>query len=96
MMGYKARILAGLIIYTGLGVASISSSSERGSLVGADVSYYTPTAQVRLEYRPQSRVGVSIAAGYDLQTKTATRLFKSIKAARLNKLSFEPSVSLYF
>ena len=98
LLGYKTQIGDRFNLYTGLGVASyeITGEDRWGNSGYADVNYYTPTIQARVEYRLQSRVGVSIAAGYDFTAKVGTNKYDGGKTVRLGKLSFEPSVSLYF
>lgn len=94
LVGYKFKIGSKLNLYTGIGAAGYALSGD------TSVNYITPTLQARMEYRLQSRIGISISAGYDLLAKVAdTPSYSSaqfIKWARLSKLSFEPSVSLYF
>ena len=69
---------------------------------GASVDYLTPTFSARFEFRPQSRIGVSLGLGYDLTSKSADSLLDAINEytrtdrARLSKLYVEPSVSVYF
>lgn len=67
----------------------------------ARANYYTPVFQGRLEYFPQTRIGISLAAGYELVSKTALINDWILgngteKRARLDKFYLEPTVSLYF
>ena len=69
---------------------------------GANVDYLTPTFSARLEFRPQSRIGVSLGLGYDMTSKSADSLLDGYSEssrtnrARLSTLYVEPSVSVYF
>jgi TolB-like protein len=69
---------------------------------GVATSYSTLTAQLRGEYRPQARFGVSMSVCYDFNAKAAIHQDDDSsdsypsKRARLNRLSFEPALSFYF
>lgn len=103
----------GLLSYRALlGWEMVSSRKFRlNSAVGAsihsfsgsvDSSYAAPTVQLRGEYRPQSRFGVSLSFCYDLTAKAAVHQDDDLsdsfpsKRVELNQLSVEPSISFYF
>ncbi len=56
--------------------------------------YYTPMASFRVEYRPQARIGISLAGNYDFHNEPAKPW--GIKGALLDKFSLEPTLSVYF
>jgi len=88
LLGYRFGLAARSSLYAGIGVTGYSISQD------ASTNYVTPTVQVRLEYRAQSRMGISAAVGYDLQNKVASSLGDDW--AVFNKFYIEPSVSFYF
>ncbi len=68
----------------------------------AKTTYHTPTAFIRLEFLPQSRIGISISGSYDLYGQPAKQKLGwlnpplTIKGGKLNKFSIEPTLSVYF
>lgn len=96
LFGWEAASYHGVRINPALGATVYSFSG------GANGSYATPTLQLRAEYRPQARFGISLSACYDLLKIVAVNQddFSSSNypshRARLNSFSFEPAVSLYF
>lgn len=91
--GMADELGRGFSYYIGAGASSVRISGFGG------VSYVTPTVLARVEYHPQQRIGISVAAGYDLTTKPAVNddwLATGLKTAELQHFYFEPSVSVYF
>jgi len=91
----RLKVLDSLLFYPGLGATAYSIT---GSAKG---NYLTPTIHARIEFLPQSRIGVSLAGGYDLSREAAyaTTPYGSgpaNKCARLNRFYLEPAFSLYF
>lgn len=63
------------------------------------VRYATPAVQLRGEYFPQDRVGISLSVNYDFVSKTIRQglvLEEKAKRLRLSKFSIEPALSIYF
>jgi len=54
----------------------------------------------RIEFFLQDRIAISFAANYDLKVKTAAGTLwptsATIEVMKLNKLSFEPALSIFF
>lgn len=96
LAGLKFKLGSKLAYYVSAGVASYSLD------IDVRTTYLTPTAQFRLEFRPQSRVGVSLSGGYDFTNKSAQRNMHwtnppgVLEYARLNKFYLEPTISVYF
>lgn len=96
LVNWKVKLSDGLAWYPGVGVTAYSISYS------AHCKYLTPTLSSRLEYSIQSRIGVSFAAGYDLENRAARGRRSYLggatasKRAILDKLYFEPSISIYF
>lgn len=96
LLGYKLRNTGRLRYFAGVGGTSYSLDWT------AKTTYYTPTVFFRLEFLPQARIGLSVAALYDFAAKTATQNISwatppaVAQGAKLNKLSIEPTLSVYF
>lgn len=96
LFGYRLRSAGRLRYFAGLGGASYSLDWT------AKTTYYTPTAFLRLEFLPQARIGLSVSAFYDFIAKAAEQNLtwanppRVAKGARLDKLSIEPTLSVYF
>lgn len=88
-IGRKSRVYLG-------GGASLYRIGGSDNLNG--YSYTTPVLRTGYEYRVQERLGLSLFLNYDLITKKGKtgRLFGEVETVRLGKLSFEPSIALYF
>lgn len=87
VLGYQAGAWGKLSLSAGIGAAGYSISRD------ASANYVTPVVHARLEYRAQARLGLSVAAGYDLKSKVASSVDDW---AELDKFYFEPAVSLFF
>lgn len=63
-------------------------------------SYVTPLFHARLEYVLQRRIGLSLAANYDLNGKTISGMSwiggGGVQLLRLTRFSLEPSLAIYF
>ncbi|OGR40584.1 MAG: hypothetical protein A2X29_09750 [Elusimicrobia bacterium GWA2_64_40] len=96
LLGYKVRSSGRLRYFVGGGGTSYSLDWT------AKTTYYTPTVFFRLEFLPQSRIGLSVSAFYDFIAKTATQNIDwatppvVARGAKLNKFSIEPTLSVYF
>lgn len=96
LLSLKTKISDKFVAYTGAGITTYTISG------GAKVSYTTPTINARLEFKPQSRIGLSIAGGYDLKNKASTNKEDGVTDAstsrrvRLDKFYIEPTLSFYF
>jgi hypothetical protein len=96
LVGVRIKNVSNLSCYLGGGVTSYSLDWT------AKTSYYTPTAFIRAEYRPQARIGISISGSYDFYSKPAKQDLSwanppvTIKNGELNKFSIEPSLAIYF
>lgn len=103
----------GVKAYRGLASYGFELSRKCAGFVGGGLTYYqfqqnlsagyiSPSMQVRGEYFPQERIGLSLAATYDMLNKTATSesvseaVRRTRNMAKLGKISVESSVSLYF
>lgn len=94
LAGYRLRLTERFSGYVSGGVAYYQVMHH------ADAGYATPTVQLRSEYFLQQRLGISLAANYDLAAKTATKIYvtqqRSYRVVKLSKLSVESSLSVYF
>ncbi|HBL16666.1 MAG TPA: hypothetical protein DD417_07905 [Elusimicrobia bacterium] len=80
------------------------------TLSGAGISYYriapdkvsygsvvVPTIRAGLEYKPQARLGIAFFLNYDFLNKTGSDIsIPGGQILKLNRLSLEPALSLYF
>jgi hypothetical protein len=92
VVGPQGELAHNFLYNIGGGVSFISISGE------GSTRYATPTLLARLEFHPQERLGISLAAGYDTTAKTATTYTVNsyFKTTRLQQFYIEPSIALYF
>jgi len=106
LLSLKKELSSELFIHLGAGftayrLATTSVLVYNNTSAGfAKTSYITPTVQFRAEYFLQARVGISLSGSYDFVSKTAIQLERdeivTTKRAELDKLYFEPTISVYF
>lgn len=95
LVSLRLKVLDSLIFYPGAGATSYKIYG------GAKSTYVTPTINARIEFLPQSRIGVSLAGYYDFTSKAAVErsMHSSItknRRAELNKFYIESTLSVYF
>lgn len=86
---YRLNRSRRLMYYAGAGMTFYTMHME------GKTTYTSPMLSIRAEYRPQSRIGLSFSCNYDINNEPAI-MQGSARGALLNKLSFEPSLSMYF
>ncbi len=103
----NATVYRGLLWLKTKTFLNLTSYLGAGFTTYPEFNYITPTLQFRAEYLPQSRIGISISAGYDLINKES-RQYERLDyqtgisnkevshRAKLDKFYIEPSISVYF
>lgn len=86
---YRLKRSSRLAYYAGAGAVLYTLHIDGKTM------YYTPMLSLRAEYRPQSRIGLSLSANYDIASKTA-KSWDIVEVARLNRFYLEPTLSVYF
>ena len=91
ILSYLGSVSPRVRYAVGGGVTKYSLNSDRDS-------YVAPLLHGRIEYLMQGRIGLSLAANYDLNQKTflGVPLFSNIPVLRLDTFSIEPSITIYF
>lgn len=91
MLAYAGAISRDLKYAAGGGLSKYSMNSDRDS-------YTSPLLHARLEYVMQGRIGLSVAANYDFKRKTflGNKWYGGVPVLKLDGLSVEPSVAIYF
>lgn len=98
LINLKIKMADNFICYPGAGLTLYSISGD------ASGKYSTPTISTRFEYFIQSRVGISLAGGYDFNSKSAKERTNFLgegsgtdnKRVKLDRFYLEPTISLYF
>lgn len=92
ILSYQKYLSRDLMCLAGLGISKYSLNSDRDS-------YTSPMMHARLEYRLQRRIGLSLAANYDLTAKTFEGMRwmgEGVPLLKLSRFYFEPSLAIYF
>jgi len=91
ILAYQGALSPRVNYAAGLGITKYSLNSDRDS-------YTSPLLHTRLEYILQGRIGLSLAANYDLTRKTffGVPAFGDVPLLKLDAFSVEPSLSIYF
>lgn len=92
ILSYQNYFSRDFMYLAGLGISKYSLNSDRDS-------YTSPVVHARLEYRLQRRIGLSLAANYDLTTKTFDGmrwLGEGVPLLKLSRFYVEPSLAIYF
>jgi len=94
LIGYRVNFFPNSAVYFSAGATNYKMVNHTGT------NYVTPTTQIRLEFFPQQRLGISLTGNCDLVNKIATGYYRdeqrTADLARLSQFSVESSVSVYF
>ncbi len=109
LVAYKHPLNEKLFLYSAVGICRYSvqnidnitlaaTNSSGGRRIQnihlAETSITTPVIYERFEYRPQSRIALGVACGYEL--KKSTLRFMHQKLSDFTQFFFEPTASFYF